>query len=525
MAVRGWVAAICAPVLLGQAVFHSSVDDSNQPYALYVPKRFDRARRYPLVISLHDEFSTPRLNLRQVLGRVTDVDYIVACPYARGGTDYRGIPEQDVYDLLADVERRFPIDPDRVYLTGISTGGGGALWLAFTRPVRWAAVAALCPRPLPGATELAPNTLNIPLRLFQGDQDPLVPVQQSRQWQKRLEDVGVNVAYIEYRGVRHNVWDYAYKDGAIFDWFGRWRRAEHPERVRFQTRAYKYSTAYWVRLDSFTPGELVSIDARFTARNRLAILTQGLNGFTLTLAGHPRFSARLPMVAEIDGSRVRARSGAAISFKRTPRGWRIGLEQPALGDKRKGAEGPLADAIATRHVYVYGTADTPSSGELLRRQQIARHAAVWSPPDGPPLYSFAVKSDAQVNAQDLEDCNLVLFGTEETNSVIARFADRLPLVLNPGAADYGLVFVAPVGRHYVVVNSGLPWWTGADQAGRPDTHGGMPLPYRVLETFGDFILFKGSLANVIAEGRFDRHWKLPAAAAAKMRAAGTVVIQ
>ena len=41
----------------------------------------------------------------------------------------------------------------------------------------------------------------------------------------------------------------------------------------------------------------------------------------------------------------------------------------------------------------------------------------------------------------------------------ARLAPNLPLALSRDAADYGLLFVAPAGKHYVLVNSGLPWWT------------------------------------------------------------------
>src|SRR5262249_14353500 len=97
----------------------------------------------------------------------------------------------------------------------------------------------------------------------------------------------------------------------------------------------------------------------------------------------------------------------------------------------------------------------------------------------------------------------------------------LPLALLPGAADYGLVFIAPIGSHYALVNSGLPWWTGADEARR----GGdpfLPEQYRLLTTFGDYILFKGSLANVIAQARFDRNGKLPPDAPARMLATGTI---
>jgi poly(3-hydroxybutyrate) depolymerase len=42
--------------------FHSDVDNSNQPYALYVPKSFTPDKKYPLVISLHQEDSNHRLN-------------------------------------------------------------------------------------------------------------------------------------------------------------------------------------------------------------------------------------------------------------------------------------------------------------------------------------------------------------------------------------------------------------------------------------------------------------------------------
>src|SRR6185295_20385165 len=117
-----------------------------QPYALYLPKSFDPSRRYPLVISLPAAYSNHRLNLRRLFGQgnrlresdaeasryfppFRDVNYIVACPFARGTIGFQGLGETEVYHVMADVKRRFPVDDDRVYLTGNSMGGGGALWL------------------------------------------------------------------------------------------------------------------------------------------------------------------------------------------------------------------------------------------------------------------------------------------------------------------------------------------------------------------------------------------------------------
>ena len=301
--------------------FFSAVDDSDQPYALYLPKSFDAARSYPLVISLHGAWSNHRLNLRRVFGRgnlpgetdaeatrvfppLRDVSTIVACPLARGTMGYQGIPEKDVWDVLADVKRRFRVDEDRIYLTGLSMGGGGALWLGLTRPDVWAAIAAVCPSAPPGAEELAPNALNVPVRLYHGSADPTVPVESSRHWNRRLAAEGVKVEYVEYPGVRHNSWDFAYKDGAVFDWFQKHRRNLFPERVRFVTLSHRYNSAYWVRLDALTPGVPAAIDARFTAPNRLEIVTSALDGFTLSPAGHPSFDASKPLAAVIDGAAV-----------------------------------------------------------------------------------------------------------------------------------------------------------------------------------------------------------------------------
>ena len=79
--------------------------------------------------------------------------------------------------------------------------------------------------------------------------------------------------YIEYPGMRHNVWDFAYKDGAIFEWFGQHRRARAPERVRFASDSYRYNSAYWTRLDAITPGTVATIDAKRAGQAEVQVKT------------------------------------------------------------------------------------------------------------------------------------------------------------------------------------------------------------------------------------------------------------
>ncbi len=521
--------------------FFSSVDDTDQPYGLYVPKDYDATRKYPLVISLHGAGSNHRLNLRRVFGRgnrpgetdseasryfppLGEVNYIVATPLARGTMGYQGLAERDVYDVLEDVRRRFNIDEDRVYLTGLSMGGGGALWLGLTRPDLWAAIAPVCPAAPEGALELAPNALNLPVHLFQGEIDPLVPAQGVRQWHKRLLDEGAHAEYIEYPGVRHNSWDYAYRDRAIFGWFDKHRRNRYPERVRFVSSQYKYASAYWVRLDGLTPGVRASVDARLMPANRVEVRTENLLGLTLDFTGHPAFNPKLPIIVSVDGTALKTKPATSVSLTRQGGAWKLGAYEAPAGAKRKGAEGPAVETVSSRHVYVYGAADSPSEEALRARREQAAAAADWAGGRGRLLVNFRVLADKAATETEIRDANLVLFGTKETNALLARYADRLPLELNAGAADYGLVFVAHADGRYLLVNSGLPWWTGGDNASRPGFRF-IPAAYRLLQGFGDYIVFKGSLENVIAEGLFDVNWKVPQEVASKLEATGAVRVR
>jgi poly(3-hydroxybutyrate) depolymerase len=521
--------------------FLSDVDDTDQPYGLYLPKNYDPQRKYPLVISLHGEYSNHRLNLRRVFGRgnrtgesdaeatrhwpaMPDVDYIVASPLARGTMGYKGIAEKDVYDVLADVKKRFSIDEDRVYLTGLSMGGGGALWLGLTRPDIWAAIAPVCPAATVDTQDLAVNALHVPVKIFQGENDPVVPATETRRWHKRLLEAGVKSTYVEYPGIRHNSWDVSYKDAAIFDWFGQFRRVRSPDRVVFTSRSYKHGSAYWVRFDGLTPGSLANIDARFAAKKRLTVKTDGLDAFTLTLKDHPMMTGPGLLRLSVDGTDLQSRATDSVSLSKSAKGWVL---KPAIATgmtKRPGAEGPIGDAIGQRQIYVYGTGATSDSDEVQRRRAIAQQAAEWSTSKLKLLLTFRVLADREVQSVDLQNANLMLFGTKETNSLIAKYSSQLPMELNAGAADYGLVFVYPVDGRYVVVHSGLPWWTRFDQTDRFELPF-LKTPQHTLTTLGDYVVFRGGLDNAIVEGRFDRNWKLPADAAAKIRSLGAIEVR
>lgn len=537
--------------------FFSSVDETDQPYAVYIPKNFDENRKYPLVIFLHGAMSNHRLGLRRVFGQgniqgrdfmkpdyipaetdleatrywpsLKDVDFIVAAPYARGTAGYQGIPEQDVYEMLHDLKQRFPIDDDRVYLTGLSMGGGGTIWLGLTRPDTWAAIAPVCPAPPEESSDLAGNVLNLPVHLFVGDRDFLYQIAQ--EWKKRFETHSIQFDYIEYPGINHNSWEYAYADGFIFEWFSQFERNLFPEQVKFNTRWYKYDGAYWVKLDKITPGNLASIDAKFTEANKVEVATSGLDAFTLKLAGHPNFDADQRLVVILDGKTFRVKTPDAASFTRENNSWVNKKYTPGLMSKQPGAEGPIIAAVTSNHVYVYGTGGDPTPGELEARREQAAAAADWAMNRGMfgrVMVFPRVVSDREIRESDLETSNLVLFGTRETNSIIERFADKLPMHLHSDAEEYGLVYIFPMNKHYVLVNSGLPWWAPKKPVGEGSNRTGgfafMQSKIDALRNYQDFVLFYEFSDNIISEGYFDEDWELPDAESAKMKSTEVITI-
>lgn len=531
--------------------FFSTVDDTDQPYSVYIPDNFDESRAYPLVIFLHGAWSNHRLGMRRLFGvgnaqgydfvkpgtvsfendveatrywpDFKPVDYIAAAPYARGTAGYQGIPEQDVYEMLDDLKSRFMIDEDRIYLTGLSMGGGGTLWLGLTRPDIWAAIAPVCPAPPAGTDELAANAGNLPVHLFIGDKDMLYKT--AAEWKTRLETSVKRLDYVEYPGVGHNSWEWAYKDGFIFEWFSQFKRDPFPQQVKFTTRWFKYDRAYWVKIDNFVPGNLATVDAKFTGMNMVEVTTSGLDAFTLNLEGHPQFNPAQKVTVRVDGKSFTSKSADAVSFSQVNGAWNNTRFTPGLTSKQKGAEGPVYAAVTSSHLYVYGTGGDPSQEELAERRAQAASAADWTGMGGRIMVFPRVIADKDIRASDYVTSNLILFGTRETNSVIEKFADNLPVHLNKEAAGYGLVYVFPLNRHYVLINSGLPWWTPPKTAPGQGGYAFMGSKVERLRKYPDFILFRETPDNAIVQGTFDNNWKLPAEAAAAFRASGAVTVK
>jgi predicted esterase len=201
--------------------YRSNVDGSLQPYRVFVPSTYDGSKPFPLIIALHgmggDENSYFEAYANGAFKTEAEArGYIVACPKGRQPASmYTGSAERDVMDVLAEMQRAYRIDANRIYMTGHSMGGFGTWSVAMNHPDIFAALAPIAG----GGNPLQIKKIaNIPQIVVHGDDDKTVPVARSRTMVAAAKQAGTEVKYIEVPGGSHiNVVVPTFKE--VFDWF------------------------------------------------------------------------------------------------------------------------------------------------------------------------------------------------------------------------------------------------------------------------------------------------------------------
>ena len=132
-------------------------------------------------------------------------------------------PLAAVRSILAQTLASEPIDPARVYLTGLSMGGFGAWHLAATNPDDFAALAPVCGG---GDPAWAAALKDLPIWAVHGEADDVVPVGHSRKMIAAIEAVGGKPKYTELQGVGHDSWTPASApEFGLLDWLFEQRRS------------------------------------------------------------------------------------------------------------------------------------------------------------------------------------------------------------------------------------------------------------------------------------------------------------
>ena len=126
-----------------------------------------------------------------------------------------------VLEILDSVQNEFSIDPARLYVTGQSMGGFGTWDIVLRNPDRFAAAVPVCGG---GDSSQAKRVADLPIWVFHGGKDNVVPTEYSRDIVAALRKLGSKVKYTEFPGVGHGSWTPAWADENLIPWLFKQRK-------------------------------------------------------------------------------------------------------------------------------------------------------------------------------------------------------------------------------------------------------------------------------------------------------------
>tara|TARA_R110002049_G_scaffold2750_8_gene22190 strand:- start:120730 stop:122784 length:2055 start_codon:yes stop_codon:yes gene_type:complete len=493
--------------------FRSRMDGSVQPFGLELPEVHDEIRAgepvpFRLDVWLHGRGEKSSevsfLNQRShQTSQYSPANTIVLHPYGRYSNAFKFAGEIDVLEAIEQVKSLFPIDQQRIAIRGFSMGGAGCWQLAVHYPDLWAAA-----NPGAGFSE----TLQF-LKFFQlEDFKPTWYQQKLLRWydcpgwtnnlrnvptiaysgeidrQKQAADVmvaafqsrGMNLPHVIGPDTAHKIHpdskiDVQAKMDAHLDA----GKVPFPSSIDMTTYTLRYHKLAWLSIDGLDEhwkearvqgnvnrgsghGETITLSTRNVSRVSIAFppgaLAAGRD--VQLLIDQSRFS----LTSQSDGS-------FEIGFtKSTDSKWIASLPETAETAglaKRPGLQGPIDDAFMDAFTFVGPDLSDTESVVGKRIDAEFRHAKdEW-------VRHFrgdvVEAKSSEVTDAMIATRNLILFGTPETNSLIAKIVDRLPIRWHDNQIQVGdqtfrgnhvplLIYPNPLNPdRYIVINSGFTY--------------------------------------------------------------------
>jgi len=203
-------------------------------YLRFLPRMYGSApkQKWPLILFLHgagergDDIQLVKTHGIPKVAEAMDLPFVAIspqCPNNHWWSDYIGALE----DLVEQTIATYDIDPNRVYLTGISMGGFGTWHMIVEHPHLFAAAAPICGGgawPY-GIHERVSSIRHLPIWVFHGAKDDTVPLSESQEMVDLLKKCGADVRFTVYPDAMHDSWTVTYDNPELYEWFLSHRRA------------------------------------------------------------------------------------------------------------------------------------------------------------------------------------------------------------------------------------------------------------------------------------------------------------
>jgi predicted peptidase len=191
-------------------------------YSIFIPGGYQSSKTYPAIVFLHgmgeqgnDGQKCRTVGLGPAIERRRNDFPLIAIFPQDGGDWTTDNSEKIMLDAIADAQKHFSIDKDRIALTGLSTGGKGVWVQGAKHPEIFS---CLVPVAAQKAEDQIPKLTHYPIWAFQNDHDPFVNPDETRAMINKLQSAGANPKVTFYPSGDHDCWDAAYGEQELYSW-------------------------------------------------------------------------------------------------------------------------------------------------------------------------------------------------------------------------------------------------------------------------------------------------------------------
>ncbi len=192
-------------------------------FLLYLPEGYNKndPKEWPLLLFLHgmgecgDMLEMVKKNGPPMLiEHGKKFPFIIVSPQCPDTTGW-SVKVLDM--LLNEMDRLYNVNKNCIFVTGLSMGGHGTWELALAYPERFAAIVPVCGWADPSKAALIKD---LPVWVFHGEKDDVVPPEESINMVNALKALGSPVKFTLYPDADHDSWTEAYNDPELWEWLG-----------------------------------------------------------------------------------------------------------------------------------------------------------------------------------------------------------------------------------------------------------------------------------------------------------------
>ena len=486
----------------------SKIDGSVQPYGLVIPKSYsEKGPRVRLDVWFHGRGETlSELNFMQQrrtsIGEYAPADTIVLHPYGRYCNANKFAGEIDTLEALEAVQKQYRIDEDRISVRGFSMGGAAAWQFAVHYTDRWFAAnpgAGFSETPdflkvfqqetlkptwweqklwhLYDCTDYAANLFNLPTIAYSGELDKqkqaadIMAVALEKEQMKLTHIIGPGTLHKLHPDSKREIEQRMARIAKV-------GRPVAPYELQLTTYTLRYNRMHWLTIDEMTEHwEKASLRTEIAfdedGDSIIYVEAKGVTAFSFNVpAGSGLFRPVEKVQININGDiatrglRPGTDGSLEVQIHDEDGIWKVGARPVADGVMRKqhGLQGPIDDAFMDSFIFVRPTGKARNElVEKWSKSELERAIERWRRHF---RGEARVKDDTAISDADIASANLILWGDPQSNAVIKKIADKLPIVWGDDSialgdakidvANHALISISPNplnSKRYVVLNS------------------------------------------------------------------------